>query len=131
MDTTGGRLVRITAQGRAADVPGAPAYPLARQGSRVIEAGGLRRRLRRAPAGPRVIYNSPTHLDALVLFTDGSHAPLTIEKSSAVAVSAAGGADALTRSRVDAAAPRTTPTPAAQPKAQNPVNNKIDCKAAQ
>ncbi|WP_375503195.1 fibronectin type III domain-containing protein [uncultured Jatrophihabitans sp.] len=126
MDTTNGQLVRIDADNRVQAISGAARYPLAEQGGRVVEPGGFADGYVIA-RGSRVIYNSPTHLDALAVFTDGSHLPLTIEKSSAVAVSAAGGADSLTRSRVDAA-PRRTPTPVTQPRANNPVNNKIDCR---
>ena len=128
MDTTSGRLIRIGADNRVEAIAGVPTYPLAEQGGRVVEPGGFSDG-QVVARGSRVIYNSPTHLNAVVVFTDGSHRPLTIAKSSAVSVSAAGGAESLTRSRADAASPRTTPTPAPQPKADNPVNNKIDCKS--
>ncbi len=127
MDTTSGQLVRIGADEHVATIPGAASYPLAEQDGRVVEPGGFGDGYVIA-RGPRVIYNSPTHLDALVVFTDGSHRPVTVEKSSAVSVSAAGGAESLTRSRVDATSPRTTPTPTTRPKADSPVNDKIDCK---
>ena len=127
MDTTSGQLVRIGADDRVGAIAGAATYPLAEQGGRVVEPGGFGDGTVIA-RGSRVIYNSPTHLNAVVVFTDGSHKPLTIEKSSAVSVSAAGGAESLTRSRVDATAPRTTPTPTTQPKAGSPVNNRVDCK---
>lgn len=128
MDTTSGRLIRIGADNRAEPIAGATTYPLAEQGGRVVEPGGFGDG-QVVARGSRVIFNSPTHLNAVVVFTDGSHRPLTIAKSSAVSVSAAGGAESLTRSRVDAGSPRTTTTPAPQPKAENPVNNKIDCKS--
>ena len=43
--------------------------------------------------GPRVIFNNPGSLLAVVVFTDGSHAPVVIDKSDAVVVSAAGPGD--------------------------------------
>ena len=45
--------------------------------------------------GSRVVFNSPSHVQALALFTDGSHAPVDIDKSSAVSLNAAGGATSL------------------------------------
>ncbi|WP_375484124.1 hypothetical protein [uncultured Jatrophihabitans sp.] len=126
MDTTTGRLLRIDGDNRVGVISGAATYPLAEQDGRVVEPGGFSDGSVLA-RGARVIFNSPSHLNAKVVFTDGSHRPLTIEKSSAVAVSAAGGAEALTRSRAEAAAPRTTPTPATQPRANSPVNNRINC----
>ena len=43
--------------------------------------------------GPRVIFNNPESLLAVVVFTDGSHAPVVVNKSDAVEVSAAGPGD--------------------------------------
>ena len=40
--------------------------------------------------GPRVIFNNPQSLLAVVIFTDGSHAPVIVDKSNAVVVSAVG-----------------------------------------
>ena len=34
--------------------------------------------------GPRVIFNNPESLLAVVVFTDGSHAPVVVNKSAAV-----------------------------------------------
>ncbi len=124
LDRTTGQVYRIDASGRTTDEPD---YPLARQNGKAIEPGGFGDAYVIA-RGSRVIVNSPTHLDALVLFTDGSHPPLTIEKSSAVSVSASDGADALTRSRhTDGKGGRTSRSaPKKQP--VEPVNNNVDCK---
>jgi hypothetical protein len=43
--------------------------------------------------GPRVIFNNPESLLAVVVFTDGSHAPVIVDKSNAVVVSAVGPGD--------------------------------------
>jgi hypothetical protein len=43
--------------------------------------------------GPRVVFNDPGSLDAVVVFTDGSRPPLAVDKSVAVPVSATGPAD--------------------------------------
>src|SRR5206468_4075626 len=80
------------------------------------------------------VFNSASHANALILFTDGSHRPLRIAKSSAVTINAAGGAEALTRSTANPnQQPGVKPKPGAvKPKPQQgaPVNNKIDCKTA-
>ena len=43
--------------------------------------------------GPRVIFNNPQSLLAVVVFTDGSHVPVIVDKSNAVVVSAVGPGD--------------------------------------
>jgi hypothetical protein len=77
----------------------------------------------------RVIFNSPDHLLAITLFTDGSHPAAVIDKSAAVDLNSIGGATALTKSRTDR--PKTSTKPAPQPKApvppQQPINNKATC----
>ncbi len=40
--------------------------------------------------GPRVVFNNPGSLLAVVVFTDGSHVPVVVDKSSAVTVSTVG-----------------------------------------
>lgn len=129
VDKDGGRLIRIDADARAEGVTGMPTYPLAEQKGRTIEVGDFTDAYAVA-RGSRVIINSPNRLQAVALFTDGSHGPLVIDKGDAVTVSAAGGAEALTRSRNDEPGktkqpddgkPGRTPT--------TPVNNNIDCEA--
>ncbi|MGH9104326.1 MAG: hypothetical protein ACRDZX_00535, partial [Acidimicrobiales bacterium] len=87
--------------------------------------------------GPRVVFNNPGSLLAVVVFTDGTHAPVIVDKSSAVLVSAAGPGDANVKPRqhrpqsrhhqpgppthppVPTTAPPTTlPQPAPQPVTQ-------------
>lgn len=43
--------------------------------------------------GPRVVFNNPQSLEAVVVFTDGSHPPAVVNKTQAVTVSATGPAD--------------------------------------
>ncbi|MDQ2797492.1 MAG: fibronectin type III domain-containing protein, partial [Actinomycetota bacterium] len=129
MDTDSGQLIRIDGVGRARALDGAANYPLTEQAGRSIEPTGFGDAYVVA-RGSRVIYNSPNHLRALVVFTDGSHGPLDIEKSSAVTVNAAGGAAALTRSRLNNQTDKPPPgKPGVAPKPVDPVNNKIDCKS--
>ena len=82
--------------------------------------------------GPRVIFNSAKHYDALMVFTDGSAAPRRMTKNTAVRVDAASGVDALTRSNVPAGEPKPPKpgTPKPQPVPVQPVNPRIDCHTA-
>ena len=54
--------------------------------------------------GSRVVFNNPQSLEAVVVFTDGSRAPVIVDKSQAVTVSATGPADLNVK-----APPPTTP----------------------
>ncbi|WP_375478899.1 hypothetical protein [uncultured Jatrophihabitans sp.] len=131
IDQSGGGLYRIGVDGAAGPVQGAARYPLARRNGRVVESNNFADAYVVA-RGPRVIVDSPAHVDAVVLFTDGSRKPYVIQKSSAVDVSAAGGAEALTRSEVPAdgmkgTVPKTGGTKPKQVRVQ-PINNRIDCK---
>ncbi len=72
--------------------------------------------------------DSATHVDAVALFTDGSHPPLIVRKGAAVDVSAAGGAQALAQTgagaqRSTAKSNRTRPRNAGQA-----INNRVDCR---
>jgi hypothetical protein len=59
--------------------------------------------------GPRVIFNNPGSLLAVVVFTDGSHAPVIVNKSDAVVVSAAGPGDANVKAKTAQHHPATKP----------------------
>lgn len=81
--------------------------------------------------GPRVVFNNPQSLEAVVVFTDGDHRPVIVDKSQAVAVSATGPADlapqtatTLPRSGNGPASPTTirSPVPVVQP-----VSRQITC----
>jgi hypothetical protein len=76
------------ANGRMAPLTGVPAYPAlsAAEKDRFIGAQVLL-------VGPRVVINNPGSLEAVVVFTDGSHPPVVVDKSQAVAVSTTGPAD--------------------------------------
>jgi hypothetical protein len=85
-------------------VPGALSYPAAGptekasfQGAEVLVDG------------PRVVFNNPDSLLAVVVFTDHSHAPVIVNKSTAVIVSAAGPGDANVKSEKKHKTPPTTP----------------------
>ena len=89
--------------------------------------------------GPRVIFNNPESLLAVVIFTDGSHAPVIIDKSNAVVVSAVGPGDLNVHVKPEkpkppsqqptVTAPTTTPTTVAPPITQ-PVTQQAGCAAS-
>ncbi len=114
-----------------AAVPGAPVYPA----ESVTEKAGFQG-AQVLVDGPRVIFNNPESLLAVVVFTDGSQAPVVVNKSDAVEVSAAGPGDvnvkhekpkAQPKSPRSGAAPTTTPTTLVQPLVVQPVTQQIDC----
>jgi hypothetical protein len=129
-----GQIYRIGLDGTAGPVVGAGSYPLSSFDGRIVEQSDFSDAYA-VGRGSRVVFNSASHANALILFTDGSHAPLRIAKSSAVTIDAAGGAEALTRSTANPNKPAGVKPPpgAAKPKPLEgaPVNNKIDCKTAQ
>jgi hypothetical protein len=129
IDQSDGQLYAFTEFGGGADA-GRSTYPLAVLHGRAAEATDFGDAYVLA-RGPRVIYDSASHNNALMLFTDGTHPPVVVAKSSAVTVSAAGGAAALTRSNV-AAAPaqpgKPTGPPRTRPQNVEPINTKIDCR---
>ncbi|HET6875948.1 MAG TPA: hypothetical protein VFH38_00310 [Jatrophihabitans sp.] len=131
MDAQSGQLLRIGPDQSAGPVPGAPSYPVAMVNGKVIEPGAFGDAYVIA-RGPRVFYDSPQHREALAVFTDGSRPPLTIQKSAAVGINAAGNAATLSRNRTAEAhpnRPKHAPPPSRhQPKpAPAPVNNTVDC----
>ncbi len=85
--------------------------------------------------GPRVIFNNPESLLAVVVFTDGTHAPVIVDKSNAVVVSAVGPGDVnvkplKTKTTLQPApnTPTTTVTTVAPPITQ-PVTQQASCAA--
>ncbi|HET9078800.1 MAG TPA: fibronectin type III domain-containing protein, partial [Acidimicrobiales bacterium] len=118
------------ANGHMAPVRGASVYPLRSssekdsfQGAEVLADG------------PRVVFNNPQSLEAVVVFTDGSRPPAVVDKSLAVAVSTTGPAD------LNVTSPTTTPAgsnskgsqkpgqpPTSQPvPVSQPVSQQVTC----
>ena len=135
MDTGSGQFLELGWDGSTSGLSRVSRYPLAHRAGRPIETGGFGDAYALS-RGPRVVFNSPSHGDAVVVFTDGSRPPLVIAKSAAVTVSASGDAEAIARSRAEtlpnASPPSSsgpTPKPPAPKPAQAPVNDKIDCSA--
>jgi hypothetical protein len=130
IDRRDGRLYRIALDGRGGPVPGMPGYPVVFQQGKPTEASSFAD-VEVIGREARVIVNSPTHNNAVMIFADGSHRPRAIRKSSAVTVSASGGAEALTRSNVNPGQPSGPPPPKGskpKPTGGQVVNNKIDCR---
>jgi hypothetical protein len=125
MDTNGsGDLWQIESDGVAQRIAGAQNYPLLKgekldlSQAQVVARGG------------RVIFNARANYEAEVVFSDGSHAPRTIDKHSAVQVDPSGATTLATgtskvskTTKTHTKAPHRPPTRPAQP-----VNDKVDCK---
>ena len=78
--------------------------------------------------GPRVVFNNPGSLDAVVVFTDGSHAPVVVDKAAAVSVSATGPADVNIAPNVKPKRGSTTnPASRALPVVQQ-VSQQVTCR---
>lgn len=80
--------------------------------------------------GPRVVFNNPGSLEAVVVFTDGSRPPVVVNKSLAVDVSATGPADL--DGEPGAAGPGRSPAQARSDKAPTvpvvaPVSQQVTC----
>ncbi|MDT4906937.1 MAG: hypothetical protein QOI69_178 [Pseudonocardiales bacterium] len=126
---TTGRVWQIDVKGDVQTPTGAAAYPIvtnsageALEVSDFADAYAIAR-------GSRVVFNSPQHVRALAVFTDGSHAPVQIDKSAAVSLNAAGGATGLIDSH-PTKNPKNQPPPKNTVKAPpaQPINDKVRCK---
>jgi hypothetical protein len=136
-----GSLWRISFDGTATRLHGAPNYPLTQKNGTTIEPNSPGWSDTYVIArGYRVFYDSPSHREALAVFTDGTHPPLVIQKSAAVGVNAIADASALSRSRNrnqrPPVAPRAGKSPPPPPPSsppppttagQPPIDNNIDC----
>ncbi|MHB1534293.1 MAG: hypothetical protein ACYC1D_06715, partial [Acidimicrobiales bacterium] len=78
-------LVITPTTGAVSDLPGVTHYP-AKTSAEVASFVGADV----VVDGPRVVFNNPASLLAVVVFTDGTHSPVVIDKSTAVDVSATG-----------------------------------------
>ncbi len=78
----------LPATGAMIPVAGAATYPVSNAAEKVSFQGA-----QALVDGPRVVFNNPGSHLAVVVFTDGSHAPVVVDKSTALQVSTAGPAD--------------------------------------
>jgi hypothetical protein len=125
-----GRLWQIGARGGVHVLAGAASYPVVRTASgHAAEVADFRDAYALA-RGDRVLFDSPSHVQALALFTDGSRPPETIDKSAAVSLNAGGDATSL----AEAHTPRTPNGPKAPAKNTaraapvQPISDTIRCK---
>lgn len=77
-----------TANGRMAPLSGTPRYPAVSPSERPGFSGA-----QVILDGPRVVFNNPQSLEAVVVFTDERRLPQVVNKSQAISVSATGPAD--------------------------------------
>jgi hypothetical protein len=122
MDTLGrGVLWQLDADGSSRRVTGADTYPVLRGEKGDLSESQVIAR------GSRVVFNARANYQAEIVFSDGSHAPRTIDKHSAVQVDPSG-ATALTEPRVKTTKPPSSKPPKSAPRPAQPVNDKIDCR---
>lgn len=127
VDRTNGRIYRIDMSGAAATIAGATHYPIAVRDGRAAESANISDAYV-VSDGPRVFVNSPSHVDAVALFTDGSRTPLVVRKSAAVDVSAAAGAQALARADPGATRGSGKSSQSRPKNVGQAINNRVDCR---
>ena len=130
MDFAGtGRVWRIGPRGDVQVPAGASSYPVVRDASgrpAEVESFGDAYAFAR---GSRVVFNSPSHVQALALFTDASHAPVDIDKSSAVSLNAAGNATSLIQSHAKKPNDRKPPSNGnANAAPTQPISDRVRCR---
>jgi len=127
----GGRVWRIDAKGAVQTPPGPAAqYPIVRSSTgKALEVGDFGDSYAIA-RGSRVVFNSPNHVQALAVFTDGSHPPVQIDKSAAVSLNAAGGATGLIDSHPSKkpAGPQPPAKGTVKAPPAQPISDKIRCR---
>ncbi len=121
------RLWTISASGAVSALAGRAVYPTQKSSTGAeAEAGGFADG-EVVARGSRVIFNSPQHALALTAFTDGSHAPVIVDKSTAIDLNATGGAAALKGLQPAKTQPSQAPAQSpVTPPVQN-VDNQINC----
>ncbi len=128
MDTgSSGRLWRIGRDGVVTAQPGQAVYPTQKSASGVQQEAGDFTDAYVIARSDRVVFNSPNHVLALTVFSDGSHSPVTIDKSAAVDLDAAGGAAAISGLQPRSSTPnQPTPPVPVTPPAQH-IDNTVNC----
>ncbi|MEO6700828.1 MAG: fibronectin type III domain-containing protein [Jatrophihabitantaceae bacterium] len=128
-----GALWQLGLDGTGKPLAGLPSYPISKDAAgKPIEVAAFSDAQLIAERS-RVLFNSPNHVLALAVFTDGSHRPTVIDKSSAADLNAAGGASAIANQH-NSTVKRNLPKQQQQqpPKAVTPtapaINNRISCK---
>lgn len=112
----------VPSTGAMAPVQGEPAYPARGPTEKASFRGA-----QVIVEGPRVVFNNPGSLLAVVVFTDGTHAPVVVDKSAAVTVSAAGPSDVGVAAPAPGQNQSPTTVPGEAPPAVQPVSKQVTC----
>jgi hypothetical protein len=112
------------ANGRMAPLDGVAAYPVLDPSEKATFSGA-----QVLVDGPRVVFNNPQSLDAVLVFTDTDRPPVVLDKSQAVTVSATGPADLNLTKPAKPGAKGGSPAGAVKPvvPALQPVNPQVTC----
>jgi hypothetical protein len=129
MDTGGtGRVWRIGPRGAVQAPTDAATYPVVRDAAgKPAEVADFSDAYI-IGRGARVVFDSPSHVQALGLFTDASHAPVDIDKSAAVSLNTTGTASALSQGHNPKKSTKQTPSRDAAPAAPQPISDKVRCR---
>jgi hypothetical protein len=120
LDLGNGALWQLPRQGEPTRVPAVNTYPILTGETSDFTTATV------YGSGSRVIFNSRSKLEAVTVFTDGSHKPFVIDKRTAFSLSP-NGAAALSNLHRPPPGPTTAP-PTSKPQQNQQVTDKIDCK---
>lgn len=134
MNTATRQLLTIDRAGRVRPLEAIPTYPAAPDPHTGIDVGPFTDASVVARHS-RVFFDSPSHVRAVVVFTDSDRTPFSIRKRSAVVVDLAGGAEALARVRSgtklpaknNPTPPRTRPGTTPRPTLPPPATPRLNC----
>jgi hypothetical protein len=118
LDPTDGALWQIPPNGRPARVPTVSTYPILQGETSDFSSVTVLAR------GSRVIYNSRAKLEALTVFTDGSHQPVIIDKRTAFDLAPNG---AAVLSNLQPKPSQSNAPPQSKPQQDQQITDKIDC----
>ncbi|MGH8962978.1 MAG: fibronectin type III domain-containing protein, partial [Jatrophihabitantaceae bacterium] len=121
-DLASGALWRIGSTGVAAAVPDVGRYPLITGETADFSL------IKVTARGARVIYNSRTKLEAVTVFTDGSHKPIVNKKDSAADLTASGAAAALADLHNNPGKNKPTTPPKSHANPAQEVTDRINCQ---
>lgn len=121
-----GHIWTVDSNGRVASVAGAPRYPVL-PGEKLDLSGA-----EVLSDGSRVIVNARANFEAEVIFTDGSHPPLSVDKHSAVQLDPSGTQALVVSHRAGGpkGPPTRKPPTSSHPVTTPTVNNRVDCRTA-
>jgi hypothetical protein len=120
-----GSLWALSFAGVLSPVTGAATYPVL-PGEKLDLSGA-----QVLAEGSRVIVNARANFEAEVIFTDGSHAPMTVDKHSAVQLDPSSTQALVVSHQAGGTRPPSTSKPVkSKPVSAPTVNNRVDCKTS-